>query len=139
MSPITLFQYVGVHLHSPDWTPERQANTAELLTRVTALQLHMENLGVKFPLNPVTGTCISGWTFGGFRPQNCPAGAPKSTHKDGKGLDIYDPAGDIDYWIVTNRESLEPFQLWFESPANTPKWSHWQSVAPHSGNRIFIP
>ena len=78
---ITLNQYVGVHRSSPDWTPAREQNATKLLAACCALEVEMAHGGVAFPDNPRTKNGISGDTFGGFRPQNCPIGAPNSAHK----------------------------------------------------------
>jgi hypothetical protein len=136
---ITLAQYVGVHAKSKDWTAPRQLNANALLQRANALMLLAQADGVDFPTNPKTQSQISGQTFGGFRPQNCPQGAPNSNHKDGKGVDLYDPANEIDAWCLGNLDKLEQCEIWIESPTKTNTWSHWQSVAPRSGNRVYMP
>ena len=136
---ITIEQYVGVHKNSPDWTPERQSNAAKLLVKCGMLQARMEAAGVLFPINPATKSQVSGMTFGGFRPQSCTQGAPNSRHKQGKAVDIYDPDGAIDDWILRNEYILDELDMAIEIPDETPKWSHWQDGAPPSGHRIFRP
>jgi hypothetical protein len=136
---ITFAQYVGPHLRSKDWTAQRQISSGILLQRVNALMLLAEADGVTFPVNPKTGSQISGQTFGGFRPQDCPQGAPNSNHKEGKGIDLYDPANEIDAWCLTNLDKLEQCEIWIEHPSKTSGWSHWQSISPRSGNRVYIP
>lgn len=135
---ITLEQYVGIH-EGPDWTPERQENARILLGRCETLETEMIAAGVVFPVNPKTKTQVSGETLGGFRPQNCPIGAPNSNHKIGKAVDWYDPKGEIDAWCFANQDRLEAHGIWLEHPDDTPGWSHWQSVGPKSGRRVFKP
>ena len=76
---ITLTQYVGPHRDSPDWTPAREQAATKLLAACSALEVEMARGGVSFPDNPATHSGVSGQTFGGFRPQNCPQGAPNSS------------------------------------------------------------
>jgi hypothetical protein len=136
---ITLAQYVGPHANSPDWTLSREANAKKLLAACARLQAIAESDGVQFPVNPKTGSGVSGNTFGGFRPQNCPQGAPRSNHKQGLGVDLYDPDNEIDAWCMENLDQLVACGIWIEHPSATNTWSHWQCVAPGSGNRVFHP
>jgi hypothetical protein len=136
---ITIEQYVGVHSNSKDWTAARKKNAAELLQAVNALMAQAESDGVNFPVNPKTKSQISGQTFGGFRPQNCPIGAPNSNHKEGKGIDLFDPRNEIDDWCARNQDKLAAAGIWIEHPDATNTWSHWQNVAPRSGNRMYRP
>lgn len=136
---ITKEQYVGVWQASPDWTPERQANADDLLTKCAALEALMVADGVVFPVNPKTGTQVSGEVYGGFRPQSCPIGASSSNHKEGKAVDRYDPDGSIDSWIMAHQEETRATGICIEHPDATPHWSHWQSVPPASGHTVFYP
>ena len=136
---ITLAQYVGVHKDSPDWTPARQSNATRLLAACAALQVEMAGGGVTFPNNTQTNNGISGKTFGGFRPQDCPIGAPNSAHKEGLAVDRYDPFGKIDEWCLAHLERLAHHGIYIEHPSATPGWSHWSTKAPRSGNRVFYP
>jgi len=136
---ITLEQYVGPHAQSKDWTEERQDNAVAMLSCVNALKAEMEADGVRFHTNPNTKTNISGKTYGGFRPQDCPQGAPTSSHKTGMGIDLYDPFNEIDAWLLSHQDRLEAHGLYIEHPSATDTWSHWTTRAPKSGRRIFYP
>lgn len=136
---ITLTQYVGPHRSHPDWTPAREQNATRLLAACCALEVEMARGGVGFPDNPHTKSGVSGQTFGGFRPQDCPQGAPNSNHKEGRGVDRYDPRGEIDAWCMAHQDRLAAHGIWIEHASATPGWSHWQSVAPKSGNRAYYP
>lgn len=136
---ITIEQYVGPHAQSEDWTPARQQNAVDLLAACEELEGEMEVNGVHFPDNPATGCGVSGQTFGGFRPQSCPQGASNSSHKDGAGVDRYDPRGEIDAWCLAHQDRLEACGIYIEHPSATPGWSHWTTRAPRSGNRVFYP
>lgn len=134
---ITLSQYVGVHKDSPDWTAERKANAVELLGRVNALLGHLGRQGMPMQINPVTGSLVSGQTFGGFRPQSCPQGAPTSSHKEGQGIDLFDPRENLDNAITT--DLLIEFGLYREAPSATRGWAHLTTRPPKSGKRTFLP
>ncbi len=134
---ITIEHYIGIHAESSDWNQTRLDNAIELLSRVNGLKEHLEAKGVKFPINPNTGTHISGKTFGGFRPQNCPQGAPNSSHKTGMGVDIHDPTNEIDNAIADYL--LKEFDLYREHPSATNSWVHLTIRRPGSGKRTFMP
>ena len=134
---ITSQQYFGPWMFHEDATPDRMINANVLLGKVNSLMEELEIMGVKFPINPATGSQVSGQTFGGFRPQSCPQGAANSSHKQGMGVDIYDPKNEIDKAITD--QLLIAHDLYRESPSATISWSHWTTRAPRSGNRTFIP
>lgn len=142
---ITLAQYVGKHAGSPDWTPARQGNAVDLLVACAKLEQIMLNAGVIFPDNPATRSGVSGLIFGGFRPQSCPQGAPHSSHKEGQGVDRYDPHNLIDKWLADDyakhgkKSAIVRCGIYIEHPNATDTWSHWTTRPPKSGNRIFIP
>ena len=136
---ITLNQYVGPHRDSPDWTTARQLNASNLLKACASLEVEMARGGVAFPDNPVTKNGVGGSTFGGFRPQNCPIGAPKSSHKEGLAVDRFDPRGEIDAWCMAHLDRLAAHGIYIEHASATPGWSHWTIKAPKSGNRAFMP
>ena len=97
------------------------------------------------PLNPNTDTQVSGMTEGGFRLKNCKQGSRKSSHKEGKGVDIFDPFDEFDNWIKKynyphrNNYVLEKWGLYIEHPSKTKSWVHLTTRPPRSGNRIFYP
>lgn len=136
---ITLEQYVGLHLNSPDWTLERAKNAMKLLAACEKLQKRMEDDDVVFMVNPKTGSQVSGEIYGGFRPQNCTIGAPHSSHKEGLAVDIFDPENKIDKWLLEFPLALNDFGIYIEHPDKTPGWSHWSIRAPGSGKHIFWP
>ena len=135
---ITLEQYVGPHSKSPDWNEKRKSNAANLLVAVNGL-MGVAKDEITFKVNPKTGSQISGEANGGFREQSCPIGAPSSSHKEGLGVDLYDPDGEIDSWCMKNLGWLSSYNIYIEHPDSTPGWSHWTIRAPKSGNRVFRP
>jgi hypothetical protein len=79
----------------------------------------------------------------GWRPkavnQATPGAAKLSNHMICKAIDIADEDGKLDAYCVANQEILAGLGLWLENPDSTQGWCHVQTVAPHSGNRIFKP
>lgn len=136
---ISVSDYFGPFVTHKDATPARHMNASKLLTSVNSLMLIAESEGVVFRTNPKTRSQISGEKYGGFRPQDCPIGAPLSSHKTGEGADLYDPENEIDDWCMANLDKLEACGIYIEHPDATPGWSHWTTRAPKSGNRVFRP
>jgi hypothetical protein len=136
---ITPDQYVGTWASSADWDSERQLNASILLMKCSDLETEMIADGVGFPDNPITKSGVSGETYGGFRPQSCPIGAPNSNHKKGFAVDRYDPYGLIDAWCMAHQDKLRECGVFIEHPDSTPGWSHWASVPPPSGKTVFYP
>lgn len=140
---ISIEQYFGKYGKThKDVTPARYANAKRLLVAVNKLMMQGMKEGVLFLDNPNTKSQISGEQNGGFRPQDCPIGAPGSNHKECLAVDIYDPFGKVDDWLehsLEARELYEQLGLYFEAIPNTIGWSHWQLKKPNSGRRFFIP
>lgn len=135
----------GRFLESPDLSPTRAANIrGRLLPAAWALQRRLMERGLVFEINPKTGTIISGTQYGGFRPQDCPEGAPHSNHKEGLAVDVFDPGHRIDGALLASPTLLDECGVWIEHPDVTivdagAGWSHWQCVPPRSGRRMFYP
>lgn len=135
---ITINDYVGEHAGCDDWTPERQRNAVLLLEAVNSLIYDWcAKTGNQMHINPATHSQVSGQTFGGFRPQDCPQGSPHSSHKEGMGVDVYDPKNELDDWL--NDTILARFGLYREAPQKTQNWCHLTTRKPLSGNRTFWP
>ena len=134
---ITFEEYFGQWLDHADATSERQANARALLIAVNDLLNEARADGVVIQTNPATGSHISGQTLGGFRPQDCAQGAPTSSHKQGRGVDIYDPGNALDAWL--DDDKLAAFGLYREHPSFTVGWTHLTDRAPGSGRRTFNP
>jgi hypothetical protein len=70
-----------------------------------------------------------------------PNAAPRSKHLTCQAVDIHDPEGIIDDWLMSDpgQLALADLGIWMEHPASTKGWSHWQTVPPASGRRVFFP
>jgi len=79
----------------------------------------------------------------GWRPPSLNAATPgaalRSKHMTGQAIDISDPEGDLDSWLVDHTAVLQDVGLWMEHPGATKGWCHLQIVPPKSGNRCFYP
>ncbi|MGH8764210.1 MAG: hypothetical protein ACRET8_00680 [Burkholderiales bacterium] len=143
---ITLAQYFAAKTH----TAEQEAAAKDLLTRVDALAIEALAAGrFSRPICPNTGSEISGSKGGsgdgGFRLQSATTGSAKSSHKQGKGVDVYDPGDELDTWLDEfengegGNEVLQRHGLYREHPDSTPGWCHLSTRAPGSGRRTFRP
>lgn len=81
----------------------------------------------------------------GWRPpqvnERTPGAAVMSKHMTGQAIDLADPEGDLDEWLMSaeGQAVLEELGLWMEHPACTKSWTHVQTVPPKSGRRVFYP
>lgn len=134
---LTVKEYFGPWFGHLDHTEERNENAKRLLVACNALEAEM--VSVVFPTNRKTGSNVSGAVYGGFRPQHCTEGAPRSAHKEALAVDRYDPLGHIDAWLTAHPDALALHGIYIEHPSKTPGWSHWSIRAPRSGKHIFYP
>lgn len=136
---ITVDEYLAQHAKEAapgELTDEIRANAAELVERVNRL---LEAAALHRGLR-------SGWRPRGFNAIFAHTdadgivvrgGAPHSRHMTGEGMDVEDNDGALDTWCTDAR--LAEFELYREHPDATPSWTHFQTCAPHSGNRTFHP
>lgn len=134
MISITVRDYFGPHKPS---AARHVPNARHLLAAVTALVEEARAAGITFTLNPATATLVSGQTWGGYRTQECPIGAPLSAHKTGEAVDVHDPLNALDNWLTDAK--LEKHGLYREHPEATLGWCHLTTRAPGSGRRTFRP
>lgn len=135
---ITRDQYFIFKGVEKDHSPEQEANAVELLLRVNEL---LTALNWAYPIDADTGTSISGSKGGsgdgGFRDVFSKTGAPHSSHREGKAVDVFDPNNELDALLTD--ELLEAYGLYREHPDDTEGWCHLTTRAPHSGHRTFHP
>lgn len=140
---VTLADVLGPYAGHVDVTATVYENLMELVPRVNALLDAMVADGCTPLRNPRSVSFVSGSGNGGFRPQDCPIGAPRSKHKLGLAVDLVDPYRELAKWAVNNLGTLAEIGLWIEDPRWTPTWLHLQSVAPGNppveSKRVFIP
>ena len=120
-------------------TIEHEAfRTVELANKLLA---QAETYGVSVPVNPATGSQVSS----GWRPPEVNAvtvgAAVNSKHMTGQAVDLYDPDGVLDDWLMSGegQAAMAALGLWHEHPSATKGWAHVQTVPPRSGRRTFYP
>jgi acetyl esterase/lipase len=65
-----------------------------------------------------------------------------SKHLEGKAVDITDPNREIQQWCTANEKALADIGVWMESfdyTSSPSPWCHFQTSAPKSGHRWFLP
>jgi hypothetical protein len=141
---ISLQQYFGGRreTHPLECSPGIEANAARTITIANDLLLILEQFGVPVLANP-GGDFAGSKLNSGWRPPSLNACTPHasatSLHMTGEALDLHDPAGQIDAWLMNpqGQHTLERLGLWLEHPDSTPGWCHVQTRPPRSGNRVF--
>jgi len=138
---ITLEQYwMGRDVtHATAMTPQIERNAFDTVERANKLLILARGFGIDTQVDQRTKSNCSG----GWRPpavnRITPGAALNSKHLDARAIDLYDPDGDLDEWLLANPKILKDLGLWLEHPSATKGWSHVQTVAPKSGNRVFYP
>ncbi len=143
---ITLQQYFGAKEH----TDAHAAAALVFLEKVENLFYEFsEATGKPWSVDPDTGSCISGSRGGsgdgGFRLPTATTGSEHSSHKQARGVDVYDPDNAFDNWISTfdgvsgANSKLQEHGLYREHPDATPTWVHLTDRAPFSERRTFKP
>ncbi len=134
---ITKTQYFRNKPH----TIKQEAAGDMMLGRVNLFLYHKAQKGqYHYPVDPDTDTTISGKKNGtgggGFRLPD-EEGAELSSHKEAKGVDVFDPDDELD--DNTTDEELAEHGLYREHPSKTPGWMHLTDRPPNSGKRTFYP
>ena len=129
----------------------------EYFNNKKALSLHIDNAKVllvyvnnllteyiratkkQLPINGLTHNLISGNLNGdgAYRLKDSKTGVTLSSHKLGKGIDIFDPENDLDAYITD--AILERNYLFREHPMHTIGWCHLTTRYPSSRKRTFYP
>ena len=117
-----------------------RANAARTVDLANRLLVLAKGAGVTLEQIPGTDSIvISGW-----RPADYNAKVPnakvRSLHITCEAIDLYDPDGDLDEWLLATADIvLKDLGLWLEHPAATKGWAHVQTRPPKSGRRVFYP
>ncbi len=102
------------------------------------LFLAVSDGGVEIVRLPNGSLVTSGWRPSEIN-SKVPNAGKRSHHIFGRACDVHDPKGLIDKWAASKVgiRALEKCGLWLEHPDDTPRWSHYQTLPPPSGRRIF--
>lgn len=119
---------------------ELRRNAARTVEVTNALLVLANGAGVTLEASPRTGSIVtSGW-----RPPDINAATPgaavRSLHMTCEAVDLYDPDGDLDDWLLSSADTvLKDLGLWLEHPSATKGWAHVQLKPPKSKRRVFYP
>lgn len=122
-------------------TPDIEREALRTVDLANKLLTQAQTYGVTVDIHPVNKSPVSS----GWRPPEVNAATPnaavRSKHMTGQAIDIYDPDGDLDEWLMTGegQAALVALGLWHESPSATKGWAHVQTIPPRSGRRTFFP
>ncbi|PTT75175.1 hypothetical protein DBR42_29475 [Pelomonas sp. HMWF004] len=122
-------------------TPEIERNAWRTVDLASKLLVQAQSYGVSVDHHPLTKSPVSS----GWRPPSVNAGTPgaavNSKHMTGQAIDIYDPDGDLDDWLMSGegQAAIVALGLWMEHPSATKGWAHLQTVPPRSQRRVFYP
>jgi hypothetical protein len=122
-------------------TPAIEREAHRTVGLVNAMLARALASGLHAVQHPITRTPVSS----GWRPPvlnaTTPNAAPNSKHMTGHAIDLYDPDGDIDDWLISDagQAVLAELGLWMEHPSATKGWAHLQTVPPRSQRRVFYP
>lgn len=137
---ILLLQYFGKKSHPI----EHDANANILLAQVN-LCLHKAEQDGCYDgwIDPDTNSQISGSRGGsgdgGYRTPDSRTGGPTSSHREAKGVDVYDPDRILAQWCEDNKDMLRKLGLYCEDFRWTPGWVHFQTRPSRSGHVVYIP
>lgn len=126
--------------HALQLGTDLRANADRTVGTANALLVLAKAGGVVLEASPDTGSIVtSGW-----RPADINAATPnakrRSLHISCQAVDLYDPDGDLDEWLLQVADTvLHDLGLWLEHPAATKGWAHVQLRPPGSGRRVFYP
>ena len=129
---ISLADYFGAHQVTSQPSESTKENALILLARVNAL---LREIDLPEAIKPRVN---SGWRPAWYNATVANA-APKSKHISGEAIDLADPEGALDDFLMANTKLLQEHGLYMEHPAATKGWCHLQSIAPRSQNRVFYP
>ena len=133
---ITLEDYFGRITYTPELEEQRtqvEENAKELIRRVNLLLPEVAHIEAVKELK-----VNSGWRPAAYN-ATIPNAAPRSKHITGQAIDLADPEGELDDYLINHRPLLLNAGLWMEHPSATKGWCHLQSVPPRSGNLVFYP
>lgn len=122
-------------------TPDIEREALRTVDLASKVLVQAGTFGVVLPLHPANRSHVSS----GWRPPAVNAAtagaAVNSRHMTGQAIDLYDPDGDLDEWLMTGegQATLTALGLWMEHPSATKGWCHLQTVPPRSGRRVFYP
>ncbi len=130
--PLTLQDYFGAAVLVA-MNKTMRDNATFLLTHVNRLMRQFgQNRRVLLGFAPTPDRIFDAEQYMAFLP---------SRHQTAEAVDLADPEGDLDQWLLDNQKLLESCGLWVEHPATTRGHCHLQCAPPKGGTRrrVFYP
>lgn len=122
---VTLQEYFNTQ-KTDALTHQHYLNAMLLLYRINLLR---EEIGIPF-------TITSGYRTPAYNASI--GGSPRSSHAVAAAIDIADAKGVLKKLMMADdNKLLIKYDLYMESPADTPTWIHLGILPPKSGNRVF--
>lgn len=128
---LTSEDYFGRMTHIEPPSDEVKANADILIDKVNQLL-------AECPADVQPDGMNSGWRPASYNAK-VPGAAVKSKHITGQAVDLGDPDGALDDYLLHRQGLLSKYGLHMEHPLATKGWCHLQSVPPRSGNYVFFP
>ena len=126
-------------VYGKEFTEEIKSNAEKTVALTNALLNVLETAGIPLEAHPVNRSVVaSGWRPPQINRQ-VPNAALRSKHMTAQAIDLYDPDGLIDEYLLAHPEPLHALGLYQEHPSATKGWAHVQIVPPKSGRRVFYP
>jgi len=125
-------------------TSDIESNISVIVSRANKLLDAVVAAGVPLEINARGNHVNSGYRPPEFN-ATVPGAALRSKHMRGLAIDIFDPEGEIDNWLLSQQDAggeiplLSDIGLWLEHPSATKGWCHVQCVPPGSKRRVFYP
>lgn len=138
---ITLAEYLRGHdrTHPHLLLSDLRANALRTIEAANAMLVLAKGAGVQIEPAGDGRVVTSGWRPPDVNARTAGA-ALHSLHMTCEAIDLHDPHGVIDDWLLTNADTvLRDLALWLEHPAATKGWAHVQMRPPRSGRRVFYP
>jgi hypothetical protein len=127
--------------HEHQLGTDMRRNAARTVEFANALLVLAKVGGVSLEADPRSGSIVtSGW-----RPPDINAATPgaslRSLHMTCEAIDLFDPDGDLDDWLMAGagQKVMADLGLWHEHPSFTKGWAHVQTRPPRSKRRTFAP
>lgn len=138
---ITLDDYLGGYRasHGGELTDAILADAEQLVSRANLILFAAAKDGVILVNRPGSRSLVvSGWVPPSInRTQAGDSAACR--HIIGQAVDISDPRGDLDRYLMSRQHLLAEAQLWLAHPDTTHGHCHLQSCPPASRLRVFYP
>lgn len=126
-------------LYRHELTEEVRGHALETVARANLLLDAAVARGIALQRNPAGSLVRSGWRPSAVNAA-VPGAAPRSRHMTGQAIDIEDPEGELDEWLISaaGQALAAEVGLWYEHPSQTKSWCHVQTTPQASYARTGL-